>query len=95
MISSSDSDDWNESDRLLEMEKEKNKELEDTKRAAKIIVPYLKLLEQQLDDKHLSFWTFPDRAGFKKIKQTNFQEIQKLVKSDVKSMLIEKYVNFQ
>lgn len=57
-----------------------NAELE---RQAKIIRPYLDKLESQIDEKNLkTFWTFPDRVGFKKIHKST-DDIKKQVKSDI------------
>lgn len=47
-----------------------------------------KLLDKLKEKKMLSFWTFADRAGFKKIKWMNFDSMQKYLKAD-----IEKYKN--
>ena len=49
------------------------------KRKEDIIFPYLDILTEQLVEKsNASFWTFPDRSGFKKIKNTNFNQMKKL-----------------
>ncbi len=54
-------------------------------RAEGIIVPYLESLVVQLKEKEFfSFWTWPDRKGFKKINKTTYDEMQKIVKSDEK-----------
>ena len=75
---------------VINKEKEKvlaNKMEEE--RLEKIVLPYLDKLEKQLEEKNLKiFWTFPDRAGFKKIKIPDFDRIQELVKLD-----IPKYAN--
>ena len=75
---------------VINKEKEKvlaNKMEEE--RLEKIVLPYLDKLEKQLEEKKTDiFWTFPDRAGFKKIKIPDFDRIQELVKLD-----IPKYTN--
>ena len=64
-------------------------EIAEHKRLESIVYPYLDKLYKQLREKEsMSFWTFPDRAGFKKLKNMSFDDIQKMVKSDVK-----KYAN--
>ena len=59
-------------------------DIEEKKRQAEIIIPYLKNLDRQLKEKDLdSFWSFPDRTGFKKIRGT-YKDIQKMVKENIK-----------
>lgn len=70
----------------------KKKELDEKaeeKRMEKIIFPYLDSLRDQLIEKNiLSFWSFPDRSGFEKLKGLSHDDIKKLIKSD-----IDKYKN--
>ena len=71
---------------VINKEKEKvlaNKMEEE--RLEKIVIPHLDKLEKQLREKKTqTFWTFPDRAGFKKIKSATFNQIQDMVKLDKK-----------
>ena len=53
------------------------------KRMENIIFPYLdKLSESLKEKKSFTFWTFPDRSGFKKIKNYDYKEIQKFLDKD-------------
>jgi len=62
---------------------------EEKERAHSIIFPYLDSLMSQLETKDLeNFWVFPDRAGFLKNKNLNFNQMQTLLYKDV-----EKYKN--
>jgi len=55
------------------------------KRTESIIFPYLDSLSEKLKEKDsFSFWTFPDRSGFKKIKYYDYQEMQKFLDKDPK-----------
>jgi hypothetical protein len=55
---------------------EKNEKI----RIRKIILPYLDSLYEQLEKKDLfSFWTFPDRKGFKKIHHTGYFDLQYMI----------------
>jgi hypothetical protein len=55
------------------------------KRMESIIFPYLDSLREKLKEKNLyNFWTFPDRSGFKKIKDYNRQKMQNFVDKDTK-----------
>ena len=72
-------------------EKEKYDNLEKEKAGKKekdririIIDKYLDSLDTQLDEKELySFWTFPDRTGFKKYKNKSLKDIQRIVNKDI------------
>jgi hypothetical protein len=56
-----------------------------------VITEYITNLQQTIKEKSLqSFWTFPDRSGFKKIKNVTFQDIQASIKANV-----DKYKNRQ
>jgi hypothetical protein len=72
-------------------QKEKQKELDiiaEKELAIKLIVLNLVSLDKQLTEKNLwVFWVFPDRSGFKKIKET-FDKMQKFIYQDV-----DKYKN--
>lgn len=78
--------------REKEKQKEKQKELDiiaEKEQAIKLIVPNITTLYNQLAEKKLhSFWVFPDRAGFKKIKDLTFTKMQKFLYQDV-----DKYKN--
>lgn len=50
----------------------------------KVISEYIAKLVATLDEKDLfNFWTFADRSGFKKIKNTSFEKMQKKMKKDI------------
>jgi hypothetical protein len=70
----------------------KTKELnriKEEKRLELIVLPHLDKLFMQLTEKNtLDFWVFPDRSGFKKIVDMDFDDMQTFVKSDV-----EKYAD--
>jgi hypothetical protein len=55
------------------------------KRMESIIFPYLDDLNKKLKEKNShNFWTFPDRSGFKKMKDYNRKKIQKFMDKDPK-----------
>lgn len=77
--------------RTLKESKPKSERLqkEEQKHNNEIISNHIsKLRNKSKKDESLSFWTFADRAGFKKIKGKDFDDIQKYLKADV-----EKYKN--
>jgi hypothetical protein len=69
-------------------QKEINK-LNEIERQKRIVMPYLDNLEDQINNKKAwSFWTFPDRSGFKKLKDMSVQDMQNIINEDP-----EKYKN--
>jgi hypothetical protein len=70
-----------------EKEDAKNKKLADIaekKRMHKLLVPYLDKLQDNLEEKDiLSFWIFPEEAGFTKHKNLNYDEMQKFIFANV------------
>ncbi len=72
----------------------KQKELEEKKekeRKEKIVMEYMANLKKQINEKDSwSFFVFPDRAGFKKIKLGTVNQMQKLIDKDNNP---EKYKN--
>ncbi len=72
--------------REKEAAKQKKKDKQNERiRAESIIIPYLDSLDTQIHAKNLwSFWTWPDRKGFKKINDMEYRDMEKLVKSDKK-----------
>lgn len=70
----------------------KQKEIDkkaEVKRLEKLVIPYLDTLQDQIVEKGLlSFWTFTDEPGFKKIKNMTFEDMQKFINKD-----IDKYKN--
>jgi hypothetical protein len=83
-----------EYDKKKHQEKEdiKNKKLADIaeeKRMREILVPYLDKLQDILEEKGLlSFWIFPDKPGFEKLKNLSFSQMEKITKTN-----IDKYKN--
>jgi hypothetical protein len=74
-------------------DKEKADKVEKDRQAV-IIRSYLDKLQAQIKEKNLeSFWTFPDRKGFKKI-HIGRDDIEKLVKSDIKKYQNRPVVHF-
>lgn len=73
--------------RIVDEKKIKDKQLAKKKEEnhlKELVIPYLDKLEFQLEEKQLDeFWTFPDRSGFKKIKNISFEQMKKLIKQDV------------
>lgn len=63
--------------------------LKEIERCKSIVMPYLDNLEEQINNKKAwSFWTFPDRSGFKKLKDMSPKEMQNIINEDP-----EKYKN--
>ncbi len=72
--------------RELEKEQQLKKEAEEKKekeRKEKIIMEYMTNLKKQISEKRSwSFFTFPDRAGFKKIKVGTVKQMQEIIDKD-------------
>lgn len=69
--------------------KKENEQKADDARVHKLILKHLDDLQDQIEEKNLlSFWTFPDQSGFKKVKGLTYDKMQKLIFSDT-----DKYKN--
>lgn len=87
-----------EQKRELEKERKKQQELEaeeERLRQEEIVMDYLDNLKEQIDKKDSwSFWTFPDRSGFKKLKNMDSKKMQKLIHEDLDKYKNRRVVSF-
>lgn len=88
-----------EEKREREGERKHREEIEakkEKKRIEEIVLTYLDNLKQQIDKKDSwSFWTFPDRSGFKKLKYMDFKTMQNIIINDINNYKNRRVVSFK
>lgn len=78
-----------EADAIKEAKQKELDRVAEEKRMEKLVIPYLDHLQEQIVEKELlSFWTFPDEPGFKKIKNMTVKQMQAFINKN-----IDKYKN--
>jgi hypothetical protein len=75
--------------KIQDAKQKKLADIAEEKRLEKLVIPYLDNLQDQIVEKDLlSFWTWVDEPGFKKIKNMTFKDMKKFINKD-----IDKYKN--